>query len=59
MYNFTSLCSLDLESKPNETDEDKNRETRSERHKRVSKARNGNVSAGVLFSKVAYQRKRW
>ena len=42
MYNFGSLCSLDLESKPNETDEDKNRETRSERHKRVSKARNGN-----------------
>lgn len=37
------LCSLfDLESKPDEIDEDKNRETRSERHKRVSRPRNGN-----------------
>jgi len=30
----------DLESKADEKDEDKNRETRSERHKRVSRARN-------------------
>lgn len=33
---------FDLESKPNQTNEDKNRETRSERHKRVSRRRNGN-----------------
>ena len=46
MYNLLTLCSLfDLESKCNETDENKNRETRSERHKRVSRPRNGNESS--------------
>lgn len=55
------LCSLfDLESKPDEIDEDKNRETRSERHKRVSRPRNGNnfleSSLKLAYSSRYYHR---